>query len=130
MAIRQRVVGVHADDVAGNNVENAEVPIPPAQNHGNYMFLLEQEQEQEQEQEHLGPNYNSNQDDEVPPAHDHPRAMPIPKPGNGRERHPYHALARDNAEALNVLLTCEIPVMMQQQAMELMNQLIRQRLDD
>ena len=51
MAIRQRVVGAHADDVAGNNGENAEVPIPPAQNHENFMFLLEQEQEQGQEQE-------------------------------------------------------------------------------
>ena len=38
MAIRQRVVGAHADDVAGNNGENAEVRIPPAQNHGNFMF--------------------------------------------------------------------------------------------
>ena len=34
---------------------------------------------------------------------------PIPEPGNGRR--PYHALARENAEALNALLTREIPVM-------------------
>ena len=51
MAIRQRVVGAHADDVASNNGENAEVPIPPAQSYGNFMFLLEQEQEQGQEQD-------------------------------------------------------------------------------
>ena len=137
MAIRQRVVGAHADDVAGNNGENAEVRIPPAQNHGNFMFLLEQEQEQGQEQgqeQHPGPNYNDNQDDQVPPAHDHPQAMPIPipEPGNGRERRPYHALARENAEALNALLTREIPVLTQQlqQTMEPMNQLIRRQLDD
>ena len=133
MAIRQRVVGAHADDVAGNNGENAEVPVPPAQNHGNFIFLLEQEQEQGQEQ-HPGPNYNDNQDDQVPPAHDQPQAMPIPipEPGNGRERRPYHALARENAEALNALLTREIPVLTQQlqQTMELMNQLIRRQLDD
>ncbi len=43
-----------------------------------------------------------------------------------RERRPYHALARENAEALNVLLTHEIPVMTQQlqQTMELVNQSI------
>ena len=137
MAIRQRVAGARADDVAGNNGENAEVPIPPAQNHGIFMFLLEQEQEQGQEQgqeRHPGPNYNDNQDDQVPPAHDHPQAMPIPipEPGNGRERRPYHALARENAEALNALLRREIPVLTQQlqQTMELMNQLIRRQLDD
>ena len=98
------------------------------------MFLLEQEQEQGQEQEHLRPNYNGNQDDQDPPAHDHPRAMPIPilEPGNGREGRPYHALAPENAEVPNALLTCEIPVLMQQlqQTMELMNQLIRWRLVD
>ena len=40
-----------------------------------------------------------------------------------------HALARENAEALNALLTREIPVMTQQlqQTMELMNQLIRRQ---
>ena len=141
MEIRQRVVGAHADDVAGNSGENAEVPVPPAQNHGNFMFLLEQEQEQgpEQEQEqgqeqHPGPNYNDNQDDQVPPAHDQPQAMPIPipEPGNRRERRPYHALARENAEALDALLTREIPVLTQQlqQTMELMKQLIRRQLDD
>ena len=44
MAIHQIVVGARAGDVAGNNGENAEVPIPPAQNHGNFMFLLQQKQ--------------------------------------------------------------------------------------
>ena len=49
---------------------------------------------------------------------------------NGRG--PYHALARENAEALNALLSHEISVMTRQlqQAMELMNQLIRRQLDD
>jgi hypothetical protein len=50
--------------------------------------------------------------------------IPIPVPGNGGERRPYHALARENAEALNALLT------RLQQTMELMNQLIRRQLDN
>ena len=87
--------------------------------------------EQEQEQQ---PEPNVNEDEQVPPAQDPPRAMPIPipVPGNGGERRPYHALARENAEALNALLTREIPVMTQQlqQTMELMNQLIRRQLDN
>ena len=40
MAIRQRVPGARVDDVAGNNGESAEVPIPPAQNHGNFMCRI------------------------------------------------------------------------------------------
>ena len=49
--------------------------------------------------------------------------IPIPEPGNGKERRPLHALARENAEALNALLTREVPVLTQQlqQTMELMN---------
>ena len=58
--------------------------------------------------------------------------IPIPVPGNGGERRPYHVLARENAEALNALLTREVPVMTQQlqQTMELMNQLIWRQLDN
>ena len=49
--------------------------------------------------------------------------------GQGRRR-PYHALAQKNAEALNVLLTREIPVLTHQiqQTTELMNQLIQRQL--
>ena len=85
LAIRQRVEGGHADNIAENNGEE---------------FRLEQEQEQEQQPEQqLGPHFsdNINQDDQVPPAQDHPRAMPIPIPEPGNGRRPYHALARENA---------------------------------
>ena len=125
LAIRLRIEGAQDENIAGNNGQIDEVPIPPAQNNGNLMFLLEQQP---------GPNDEGNQDDQVPPAQDHPRAMPIPipVPGNGGERRPYHALARENAEALNALLTREVPAMTQQlqQTMELMNQLIRRQLDN
>ncbi|CAB3986887.1 Hypothetical predicted protein [Paramuricea clavata] len=132
LAIRQRIEGAQGENIPGNNGEVDEVPIPPAQNNvnGNVMFLLEQA-EQGQEQQ---PEPDGNEDEQVPPAQDPPRAMPIPipVPGNDGERRPYHALARENAEALNELLTREIPVMTQQlqQTMELMNQLIRPQLDN
>jgi hypothetical protein len=132
LAIRQRIEGAQDENIAGNNGEVDEVPIPPAQNNvnGNVMFLLEQEQAEQEQQ----PEPDVNEDEQVPPAQDPLRAMPIPipVPGNGGERRPYHALARENAEALNALLTREIPVMTQQlqQTMELMNQLIRRQLDN
>ena len=130
LAIRQRIEGDQHENVAGNNGEIDEVPIIQAQNNANenVMFLLEQEEEQEQQP---GPDRN---EDEQLPAQDIPRAMPIPipVPGNGGERRPYHALARENAESLNALLTQEIPVITQQlqHTMELMNQLIRRQLDN
>ena len=57
--------------------------------------------------------------------------IPVPVPGVG-ERRPYHALARENAEALNRLLTREVPILTQQlqNTMELMNQLIRRQLNN
>jgi hypothetical protein len=107
LAIRHRIEGAQDENIAGNNGEVDEVPIPPAQNtaNGNVMFLLEQEQQ---------PEPDGNEDEQVPPAQDPPRAMPIPVPGNGGERHLYHALVRKNAEALNALLTREILAMTQQ----------------
>ncbi len=56
------------------------------------------------------------------------QATPIPPVAQGR--HPYHALARENAEALNVLLTRDLPVLTQQlqQTMELTNELLRRHL--
>lgn len=116
LAIRRQIEGAlpQHENVPGDNGEMDEVPIPPAQNNQNQVFLQEQERQPEQ----------------IPPAQDLPRAMPIPVPGN--ERRPYHALARENAEALNALLTREVPVLTQQlqQTMELMNQLIRRQLDN
>jgi hypothetical protein len=47
------------------------------------------------------------------------QAIPIPPVAQGRR--PYHALARENAEALNVMLTRDLPLLTQQlqQTMEL-----------
>lgn len=57
---------------------------------------------------------------------DRQRQIPVPnQPG----RRPYHALAKENAEALNAFLTRDLPVVTHQlqQTMELMNQLIQLR---
>ena len=56
--------------------------------------------------------------------------MQVPNQQVGRR--PYHTLARENAEALNALLTREIPVLTHQlqQTMQLMNQLIQRQLDN
>ena len=61
----------------------------------------------------------------------HAQQIPDPVPAAG-ERRPYHALALENAEALNRLLTREVPILTQQlqNTMELMNQLIRRQLDN
>ena len=58
------------------------------------------------------------------------QAIPVPPVGQGRRA--YHALTRENAEALNVLLTRELPVLTQQlqQTMELTNELLRRRLEE
>jgi hypothetical protein len=58
------------------------------------------------------------------------QAIPIPPVAQGRR--PYHALARENAEALNVMLTRDLPLLTQQlqQTMELTNELIRRRLEE
>ena len=61
LAICQRIEGAQDENIAGNNGEVDEVPIPPAQNNanGNIMFLLEQEQQ---------PEPDGNEDEQVPPA--------------------------------------------------------------
>ena len=67
---------------------------------------------------------------EVPPPRPVDHAIPVP---NGRVgRRPYHEIARENAEALNVLLTREIPQLSNQlqHTMEQMNQLIQRQLDN
>ena len=58
------------------------------------------------------------------------QAIPIPPVAQGRR--PYHALARENAEALNVMLTRDQPLLTQQlqQTMELTNELIMRRLEE
>ena len=60
------------------------------------------------------------------------QAQPIPVPPVAQGRRPYHTLARENAEALNVLLTRELPVLTQQlqQTMELTNELLRRSLEE
>ena len=69
--------------------------------------------------------------EEVPPAQqpvDH--AIPVPHGRAGRR--PYHDIARENAKALNVLLTRELPQLTRQlqHTMEQMNQLIQHQLDN
>ena len=56
----------------------------------------------------------------------------IPNPIDGYRRRPYHAVARENSEALNAFLTRDLPVLTQQmhETMDLMNQLIRRQLND
>ncbi len=51
---------------------------------------------------------------------------------NEQARRPYHALARENAEALNAFLTRDLPVVTHQlqQTIELMNQLIQRQLNN
>ena len=60
------------------------------------------------------------------------QAQEIPVPPVPRGRRAYHALARESAEALNVLLTRELPVLTQQfqQTMELTNEFLRRRLEE
>ncbi len=56
--------------------------------------------------------------------------IPLPNARGGRR--PYHVLARENAEALNALLTRDIPVLTDQlrETMDLMNQLVRRQLNN
>ena len=60
------------------------------------------------------------------------QAQEIPIPPVAQRRRPYHALARENAEALNVMLTRDLPLLTQQlqQTMELTNELIMRRLEE
>ena len=82
----------------------------------------------ERRQEHAPNNANVVHDEVLRQA----QAQPIPVPPVPQGRRPYHTLARENAEALNVLLTRELPVLTQQlqQTMELTNELLRRRLEE
>lgn len=110
--------------MAGSNGQIDEIPISPAQNNGNLMFLLEHSPQP-------GPDDDGHQNDKVSPAQDYPREIPTPisVPGNGAERRPYHALSPENVKALNAFLAREVLVMMQQlpQTTKLTNQLIRRQ---
>ena len=131
--------------------QNANGEIPPG-NDGDALEALHnlvlppQRQEAREEEERLllgeedGENgeedgENGEEDgengEEVPPAQqpvDH--AIPVPHGRAGRR--PYHEIARENAEALNVLLTRELPQLTNQlqYTMEQMNQLIQRQLDN
>jgi hypothetical protein len=69
-------------------------------------------------------------DDEMQELRQQRDRRDIPVPGAIGARRPYHALARENAEALNALLTRDIPVLTNQirETMDLTNQLIRRQL--
>ena len=64
----------------------------------------------ERRQDHAPDNANVLHDKVLQQA----QAQPIPVPPVAQGRRPYHTLARENAEALNVLLTRELPVLTQQ----------------
>ena len=86
----------------------------------------------EQEHELPEPREADNMDN-GPAAPNRPRAVPISVPaGNAREMRPYPALARENTEALNIVLTRAIPVMAEQlqQTVGLINEQISQQLDN
>ncbi len=57
------------------------------------------------------------------------RAIPVPQI---QARRPYHALARENAEALNLFLTRELPVLTHQmmQTMERLDERIRRQMEN
>ena len=82
----------------------------------------------ERPQQRAPVNANAVRDDVLQQAQ--AQAIPIPLVAQGRR--PYHALARENAEALNVMLTRDLPLLTQQlqQTMELTNELIRRRLEE
>ena len=124
--------------------QNANGDIPPG-NDGDALEALHnlvhppQRQEARKEEERLLLGEEDEEDgeedgengEEVPPAQqpvDH--AIPVPRGRAGRR--PYHEIARENAEALNVLLTRELPQLTNQlqYTMEQMNQLIQRQLDN
>ena len=87
-------------------------------------------QELREEDERLLLGEGEQDEGEVPPPQPVDHAIPVP---NGRaRRRPYHEIARENAEALNVLLTREIPQLTNQlqYTMGQMNQLIQRQLDN
>ena len=72
------------------------------------------------------------EDDENLNRRDPSEQRQIPVPNEQVSRRPYHALAWENAEALNVLPTRKIPVLTHQvqQTTEFINQLIQRQLDN
>lgn len=80
--------------------------------------LQQQLQQQQEQQQHLQASQEQQHE------------IPVPIPRNGRR--PYHELARENSEALNVLPAREISVLTNQlqQTMKLINLLIRRQLDN
>ena len=139
-AMQQYIAPVNMNREAnGLNMEQHNGNIPQ-QNDGNpfmeenNFFPPPQPQELGQEEDErllLGEEEDGeHQEEEIlqQPLEQH--AIPVPNKRAGRR--PYHALARENAEALNALLTREIPQLTNQlqHSMELMNQLIEHQLDN
>ena len=114
---RVEIEGRHANQNAPPPILNDNNLVPPPQQFRDH--LSGDDDEDEENNENLEGLGRAEQ-----------QRMQVPNEQGGRR--PYHTLARENAEALNVLLTREIPVLTHQleQIMQLMNQLIRRQLDN
>jgi hypothetical protein len=131
-AVQQRIARpnppIIAANVEGQNAVNGNVNVPPPD-------LEDEYDENDARLDGLVPEVAGEQG-YVEPGVDHAEAAEqrqrqIPMP-NEQARPPYHALARENAEALNAFLTRDLPVVTHQlqQTMELMNQLIQRQLNN
>jgi hypothetical protein len=131
-AVQQRIARpnppIIAANVEGQNAVNDNVNVPPPDPENEY-------DENDARLDGLDPEEAGEQryfEHGVDPAEaDEQRQRQIPVP-NEPARRPYHALARENAEALNAFLTRDLPVVTHQlqQTMELMDQLIQRQLNN
>ena len=98
--------------------------VPPPQPQGQDL------REDPNDAEGLFPGEDEEDGEEVPPPQPVDHAIPVPNARAGMR--PYHEIARENAEALNVLLTREMPQLTNQlqYTMEQMNQLIQRQLNN
>ncbi|CAB4008319.1 Hypothetical predicted protein, partial [Paramuricea clavata] len=125
----QQLLKINIESVnVGQNAVNDNVNVPPPDPENEY-------DENDARLDGLDPEEAGEQryfEHGVDPAEaDEQRQRQIPVP-NKPARRPCHALARENAEALNAFLTRDLPVVTHQlqQTMELMNQLIQRQLNN
>ena len=128
---------VNRDVLINQRHQNANGDIPPG-NDGDAFEAVHnlvhppQRQEPREEEEGLLLGEEDGEDgEEVPPAQQ-PVNHAIPVLNGRAGRRPYHEIARENAEVLDVLLTRELPQITNQlqYTMEQMNQLIQCQLDN
>ena len=137
-AVQQFIAPVHANRDANvlNDHHNVNDNIPPGNNCDaldglHNVVPLPQPQELGKEDERLLLGEEDKEDEEELPPAPQPAGHAIPVANARAGRRPYHKIARENAEALNALLTRELPQLTNQlqYAMEQMNQLIQRQLD-